>query len=136
MAKTIVALLLVGLFLFGGTQVALATDTAVSGGGNPCFLDLLPEDARRQAETILSELHAKIAALREQIAGYRGTADREKMAEIHEERWEVKSEAREQIAPLLPEEHQERFMNKEYERKRHYQPNERPSKGGWRANRT
>jgi hypothetical protein len=133
MRKRIAALVLVGLLLLAGTQVALATDGAGNGRGNPCFLDLLPEDARLQAEAVLSEFRAKMTALRERIAAYRGTGDREGMGEVREEMWQIKNEVREQIAPLLPEEYRDRYMNREYGRQRHCQPEDRPLKGGWRA---
>lgn len=134
MRKSLVALMVIGLLILGGAQVALAADTAVNGKENPCFLNLLPEDARQQAEDILSNLHARLSTLRARLSEYRGTLDRENMDEVREEMWELKREAREQIAPLLPEEHRERFMNREYMRQHRFQPEDRPVKGGGNGN--
>lgn len=132
MRKSVVILLMIGLVILG-VQVAFAADAGAGGRGNPCFLDLLPKDARLQAESILNEFHDQMAVLREQVASFRGADGRESRSEVHNEMWELKREAREQIASLLPDEHQEKFMNRDYGRHRHFQPENRPLRGGWKA---
>jgi hypothetical protein len=55
MSRKIIILLILGLLVLSGTQLAYATEVAVGGTQRSCFLDLLPEDARADAEKIISD---------------------------------------------------------------------------------
>ena len=114
MSKKIVVLVLLGLLVLGITQLAHAAEVVVNEESEgSCFLDYLTPDTRAKAENIIREFHVVMTTLRARMADIRGTGDREARNEVHGEMQEARQTKREGIAELLPQEAQERYMERD-----------------------
>jgi hypothetical protein len=128
MSKKIVTLLILGLLVLGGTQLAYATEVVVEGTQRSCFLDLLPEDSRAGVENIISDFHAKITALRERLFEAREEGNLAERDAVRSEMWELKEEKRDAILEHIPAELKGQYMERGFQRQQKFRPEERPAR--------
>ena len=133
MRKLIVFSLVLAICLLGATQLAFATEAAVSPGGpqRACFLDLLDDDTRAKVEEVIQEYYEKMMALRDQMQQFRIEGDRNGLVETREEIWDLKEERRESIAEVLPEEYRDDYLGRGFEKQQRHRPSERSFGHGW-----
>ena len=133
MRKLIVFSLVLAICLLGVTQLAFAAEAAVSPGGSQraCFLDLLDEDTRAKVEEVIQEYYEKMIALRERMQQSRVDGDRDDLMEARKEIWDLKEERRESIAEVLPEELQDDYLSRGFEKQQRHRPSDRSFGHGW-----
>ena len=123
MSKKIVILLLLGLLLLGGTQLAYAAEVVVNEESDrACFLDYLSPEARERAENIIRDFHQAMTALRHRMAQIRGTGDWDARDEVRDEMREVKEDRQEAISELLPEEYRDEYLERGFQGQKRFRP--------------
>ncbi len=126
MRKKMITLLVLGLLILSGTQLAYAADVVVEGAQRSCFLDLLPEGARAEAENIIKDFHAKMVQLREKLFAARESGDLDERDAVRAEMWELKEEKREMIREYIPDELKDQYMERGFQKQEKFRPEERP----------
>jgi hypothetical protein len=134
MHKKIITLLLLGLLVLGGTQLAYATEVVVEGAQRNCFLDLLPEDARGEVEAIISDFHTKMTALRARLFAAREDGDLAERDAVRSEMWELKEEKRAAILEHIPAELKEQYMERGFQKQQKFRREERPARHEGKGN--
>jgi hypothetical protein len=130
MSRKIIILLILGLLVLSGTQLAYATEVVVGGTQRSCFLDLLPEDARADAEKIISDFHAKITVLRERLFAAREAGNLEERDIVRNEMWQLKEEKRAAFLNYIPEDLKEQYMQRGIQKQQNFRPEMRPQRHG------
>ncbi len=134
MSKKMITLLVLGLLILSGTQLAYASEVVVEGTQRSCFLDLLPDDARAGAENIIKEFHAKMTALRERLFTARESGNLAERDAVRDEMWELKEEKRDAIREYIPAEMQGQYMEGGFQKQQKFRPEERPARHEGKGN--
>ncbi len=130
MRKKIITIFILGLLVLSGSQLAYATEVVVEGAQRSCFLDLLPEDARVEAEKIISDFHIKIIALRERLFAAREAGDLEERDIVRNEMWQLKEEKRTAILDLVPDDLKDQYMERGFQKQQNFRPEMNPERHG------